>query len=684
MQVNKQSFYNFLEGNGKVFVIPVYQRDYAWDIKNCDRLWSDIVLLNKKDSNNKSHFLGTIVNIYDKQDERLIVDGQQRLTTISLLLIALENYLKDKIDKTEDESRLQQELMDFLVNRHSSDKSKRIRLKPNKQDRIDFDKLFEDDFEVGNDSNIVNNYNFFYEKIENCELKPRELFDNFKKLEIVNIELERMYDDPQLIFESLNSTGVDLTDGDLIRNYILMGLEPREQEDLYEKYWVKIENKVGDIAEFLRNFLMFKLQKNVTQKKRAVYHEFKKYSKQSFGNNANDVLESVLQYAKIYSFFINRSTHPDAQINNSLTRLNNLRFTPAYPFLFDIFDLYSKDVLSKNTVNTIINLVESYVFRRIMVYNSTQGMNKMFLTLSREVKRLAPDNWQDRYFDVMSFIIKNKTTSQKFPTDSELREAMLVKNVYKLSSKNRDFLLSSLEGYGSSYSVDLTDLTVEHIMPQTLTNVWKKSIGIGWEDMHSEYVHTIGNLTLTAKNSKLSNNNFKIKQKIDLHTSKLKLSYKLGDINEWNKEVILQRTNSLVDEMIQIWKYPVTDFEKVVIKSEVYTLSEDLDLRNTKPVIIQIGDEGFKIAHWREIIEIICRKFYDESPTKFREFMRNSDLSRYFGFTGIGQYDYNDLREFRKGFFVDVHGSTTEKFRFIIKVCEHFDFDYSEIGFEVR
>jgi uncharacterized protein with ParB-like and HNH nuclease domain len=680
MQVKKLPIYEFLEGRSKTFVIPVYQRDYAWKIENCKKLWEDLVELNK--TQKPTHFLGTIVNIYDKQEEWVIIDGQQRLATISLFLLALENYLKDKVEKTEEEKNLQEDILDYyLINKRSSNKDKRIRLKPNKRDRYYFEKLFENYKNIRAESNIILNYQFFYEKFSQEEFSTIQAFELFKKLEIVNIELEKNYDDPQLIFESLNSTGIDLSDGDLIRNYILMDLESNTQEKFYNQYWTKIENLTNDVAEFIRNFLMFRLQKNVTQTKRATYNEFKKYAEIKFDRNSEKMLQELLEYANIYSFFIQTKEHPNKEINQRLLRLYDLEFKVAQPFLFYVFHLLEQNNLNEKKVVNIIQLIESYAFRKIIVNNTTQGLNKFFLTLHKEIKKLS-DDWKDQYCQIMTFIIKNKTGSQKFPFDEEFLDALMSKEVYKLRSKNRDFLLERLENYNSSYKVDISELTIEHIMPQTINNKWKESLGDDWEEIHKNYVHTLGNLTLTANNSKLSNKDFNSKKEIDLHTSKLKLSYELSNIHEWNKESITNRSKKLAKEAINIWQYPKTEFEKEHETEDVYILDENLDLRNTKPFSVLIDNKEYEILHWWEVKKLVCRKFYKESPTEFKEIMQKSEISRYFANSKDNKL--LSVYEFMPNCFVDIHGSTFDVFIFTIKLCKLFEYDYSEISFKVK
>lgn len=676
MQVSKQSIYQFLEGSEKTFVIPVYQRDYAWRVENCKKLWQDLLELEKTQKPN--HFLGTIVNIYDKLDERLIVDGQQRLTTVSLLLLAIENYLKQKQDKSEEENILQEQLLDFLINKYSRDKNKRIRLKPNKQDKDYFNQLFENP-EIKNDSNIVQNYNYFYQKLKALEIEPLTLFNLFRKLEIVNIELERQYDDPQLIFESLNSTGVDLTDGDLIRNYILTDLDPQTQERFYFDYWIKIENLTSNIAEFVRNFLMFRLGRNITQIKRAVYNEFKLYSEDNFGKDSQRILEEILKYAQVYSYFIRQSNHSSQNIDARLARLWRLEFTVAWPYLFEVFDLFERGVLDSKGVSEIIQLIESYVFRKIFVTKTTSGLNQLFLTLAKEIKKTDPENYQNQYLDILKFILKTKTVSQTFPTDEQFINALVYQEIYHFSPKNRDFLLENLENYNSSYRVDLQDLQVEHILPQNATK-WKNYLGTDWEEIRNKYVHTLGNLTLTANNSRMSNKDFESKQVIDFHTSKLKLSYTLGDQTVWNEQTILERAQKLANEATKIWAYPDTTYQRPIEPKEIYSFEEEVDFSGKKPKMLYFEENNFEIKHWRDVLKIMCDELYDYSPTEFNHMMINSEIQSYFASS-----TENNLRSpipFNNNKFVTGGLSANSIVYLSRKMCEYLDFEISKVSVE--
>ena len=677
MQVSQIPILKFLK-TANSLVIPVYQRDYAWKVDNCKKLWQD--LLDLQSSNRMSHFLGTLVTINSGVGNYLVIDGQQRLTTVSIFILALKTVIKNKSQPTEEESRLEKVLEGYLIDEESLSQNTRIKLKPNKSDNIYFQELFNEKYSLSLDSNIFLNFQYFVEVLTS-QPDLVTIFESIKKLEIVSINLIQNQDDPQLIFESLNSTGVDLTDGDLIRNYILMDLETDFQEKLYTDYWLKIENfSAGNTAEFIRNFLMFRLASNVTQTKRAVYTEFKKYAEEKFNKDSQKVLTQIVEYAQIYSYFIRQNQHPEAIIDNQLERLDKLEFKVAYPFLFEIFDLLNQGILDKQTVAKIIQLIESYAFRKILVDNTTQGLNKLFFILSKEVKKLDPENWQNNYFEILSFILKSKAASQKFPTDEDFIEALCTKEIYKLRSKNRDFLLEGLESYNSAYKVDFEDLTIEHILPQNASK-WKKSLGENWQEIRDKYIHTLGNLTLTAQNSKLSNKAFADKKAIDYQTSKLKLSYKLGDMEEWNEDTILQRSKELAAEAVEIWKYPSSNFIKEVEEKEVYSLEEEVDFKGKKIKKIIIQSQEFTVKNWWFAVQALCNFLYAQSPTEFKQIISNSEISKEFS---QDPNKINGPMEILNSWYVDCGKNTNRNVRLMSKLCDLLNFDKSEVEVEVK
>lgn len=480
-----------------------------------------------------------------------------------------------------------EKLLDFLINKYTLDSSKKIRLKPNKQDKLYFDGLFDEEEFQDVDSNIISNYEYFYKKIESSEITPKQLYEAFQRLTIVLINLDRNNDDPQLIFESLNSTGVDLTAGDLIRNFMLMDLPPVEQENMYQKYWVKIERPTENVPEFVRNYLIYKNRLSI--KREDVYPVFKKFVADKFCNDKQLIAEDLLYLAKIYSFLRQISPHIDPNINKQLKRLNIIEFTVCYPYLFDLFNDFNHGIIDTKTVYKVLLIVESYAFRKVIVDNTTQGLNKMFITFSKEIKK--EKNWEINYLEVLKYVILQKTVSQHFPTDEEFQNVLVHKEIYRLQSKNKNFLLESIENHATLYPISIKNLSIEHIMPQKLTKKWKEMLGEDWENMHKKYLHTLGNLSLTVNNSRLSNNTLEQKQAIDYQESKLALNFNLDQIEKWDEKSILERSKYLSQIALTIWKYPTTNYSKNEDEEQVFDLTSQDDFSGTKPVILYLPDD---------------------------------------------------------------------------------------------
>jgi len=676
MQVQQLPIYRFLEGSGKIFVVPVYQRDYAWTRINCQKLWDDLVDLNNSDRND--HFLGTVVAVSSGYDKYTIIDGQQRLITASILLISLHIFLRNKEQKNDAEDSLMEQLLDFLINKYSHDLDKRIRLKPNKQDKEHFENLLDNTNNSNVKSNIVNNYNLFYDKISSGALTPQQIFEAFTKLKIVLICLDRGKDDPQLIFESLNSTGVDLTAGDLIRNYMLMDLEPREQERMYERYWVKIEKSTGDIGEFVRNYLIHKL--NIWVKKDDIYPVFKEFSAQNLHKGKESILQDLLFFAEIYSCLMQTRNHPNSAINERLLRLNRLGFTVCHPYLLDVLNELNSKNIDEETAKNILIIVESYAFRKILVDNTTQGLNKLFVTLARDIKK--EKSWKEQYINILSHTLLEKRVSQRFPTNEEFENALINKEIYKLQSKNRNFLLESLEKFNSAYVVNLDKLTIEHIMPQTLTRDWRNKLGENWQETHNKYLHTLGNLSLTARNTELSNNSLEDKQQIDFQTSKLKLNFKLDGLTIWNEAKILERAKDLTKHAKDIWPYPETTYAKPVPEEQLFDLTSEDSFTGSKPSRLYFGDDekGTEPKTWRGLLADTCNFLYEFSPTQFNEIQNNLEFKWDFDVNRPLNYPL----EFYPNKFIEGNRSANGTVWFLAKLCERLNYRAEKIQFSIK
>lgn len=679
MEATKKPILDFIGSTESVFIIPVYQRDYSWKKSNCEKLWQDLLDLPK--NKRESHFFGSIVEINSGRDKKgyaknLIIDGQQRLTTTSLILLAIRNYLENSSNKNELNSK---RIGKYLTNEDCEEDVK-IRLKPNKQDKKHFEELFENrKIDKANiDSNIVSNYYFFYDKIRQNEIDIDELFLSLKKLEIVLVTLEKPKDDPQLIFESLNSTGVDLTASDLIRNYILMDLEPEEQEKQYEKYWLKIEELTSDISEFIRHYLQFYFETNI--KKSLVYQEFQKFREKAHLNKS-EILEELLKYALKYNFFIQE--HSDKDINKRLQNIRDLDSTSLYPYLFDVFDLFEQEELSKNDVLEILKFLESYYFRK-SVSGGTTGIVAMILSLKKEIRK-QPD-WQKNYLEIFKAILISKKSSQKFLIDEDFEKFLSEAEVYNMKNNNK-FLMSSIEHHNCAYEIDLEDLEIEHIMPQKLSGSnaakWKKMLGDNWQEIQKKYVHTIGNLSLTSskKNKEMSNKDFLSKQNVDYQTSKLKLSKNLGEGEIWDEEKIKERADWLIAIAKKVWPYPTSSYKiKSENQPEIFSLQEfeKDNITKTAPFLIEIEIEKKKIPvkNWRNVIEELLKIFHEFSPTDFKRISNMARLERLFNKTKEGKSFSGEIRNnIVVGYEINVNQSAISIIENLKKICEEINFD---------
>lgn len=452
----------FLDGSQKRFIIPVYQRNYDWKKENCKQLFDDLVSVEK--DGKETHFFGSIVSYAHSRDEVVLIDGQQRITTVSLILIAIVNALKKGAMSTKDDT-LVFRIEDFLVDKYDRTERK-FRLKPFRDDRVAFDSLiYKDEADYIHESKVTINYRYFYDRIvTNKELSVDELFHAVNCLEIIDIELEPQHgDNPQLIFESLNSTGLDLTESDKIRNFVLMNLEPAVQESYYDKYWNKIEKCSRDELDgFVRNYLTVK--RGVIPTLKGIYPAFKAYTKSR--GDIESVLQDMLVYACAYQDVVSFNIGDD-DANEVAKRLDLLDMTVAYPFLM-AFVAYAKETgMDDKEICKVFSCVETFIFRRLMCGLPTNVLNKIFATLHSSVLKNKRDT--DTYSSVMIYLLESRKLSSAFPKDEEFINGFTTKNVYSMRAKNKEYIFERLENGSSKEKNDVVGniekgvLTIEHI-----------------------------------------------------------------------------------------------------------------------------------------------------------------------------------------------------------------------------
>lgn len=560
MDARKGNIYEILNGN-KQFLIPVYQRFYSWDTIQCKRLWNDIVEMQKEGK--VGHFVGSIVNIAEQAmptgvQKFMIIDGQQRMTTLTLLLLALRNCaIKNPDDSTINARRID----NMLLKNEYEDGDERYKMLLTETDRdilislIEGKQIMED-----TRSRLIENYNFFASKIADREIRPAEVYESIGKLQIVNITLDRSVDDAQAIFESLNSTGKELSESDLIRNYILMGLVPSEQTYVYEHLWRPMEQLFvyetqGTVMDaFFRDYLTMKNSR--IPKKERVYEEFKLYHLKCKFGTIRELCKDLLDYAKYYTdiVFVRNS---DKGLKRIYEDIIDLRMEVSYPFLLKIHRDCDEGIITLDEMKEILTLCISYVLRRSICEIPTNSHNKTFATMKNYIKK-------DDYINSVKAFFLMLESYKEFPDNDKFEVAFVSRDIYNM--RNRNYILSRLENFENKAPIIIENYTIEHIMPQNknLSLEWQADLGNDWQEVQKKYLHTIGNLTLTAYNSEMSDKCFLKKMDMEggFKESALRLNRYVVLQNTWNEKHIQERANELAKKAESIWPYPdLTDAE---------------------------------------------------------------------------------------------------------------------------
>ena len=587
MKATETNFLKFMQGT-KQFVIPIYQRKYSWSIQQCRQLWNDIVRAAENEEL-KGHFVGSIVYIEkglyvtSSVPQLVVIDGQQRMTTLTLFLLALGKAIEDS-GETFDITR--KKIMNYYLINNDEDDDKFYKLVLTQSDNETLSKLLSDkELSEEYSQKIVENFTFFVDVIKKSGIDLNKLYTGISKLIVVDIALDRDHDNPQLIFESLNSTGLDLTQADLIRNYILMKLEPREQTSIYNDYWYPMEKSFGNLNDstlfdrFMRDYLTVKTGRisNIND----VYSSFKEYVYNLKKNTIEQIVEDIYRYSK-YFVKLSFQSESDKKVNQVLKDINTLKVDVAYPLLLELYDDYERDLLQKDEFISILRLVESYVFRRAICGVPTNSLNKTFATFNKEINK---ENYLESV--LAAFLIKD--SYKRFPSNEEFVRELYVKDVYNF--RNRNFLLRKLENYNRKEIIEIEAYTIEHIMPQNtnLSLQWRQDLGTNWEELQNTYLHTLGNLTLTRYNSELSDKPFIEKRDLDggFGESPLRLNKGLGKLDAWNEDCIIERAKRLANLALLVWEYPQLS-ENVLLKyknqkpnlqSVTYTISDHPELQ---------------------------------------------------------------------------------------------------------
>ncbi|BAW71776.1 rloF like protein [Helicobacter pylori] len=611
MKADATTLLNFIKDNQKnQLVIPIYQRLYSWEKEQCKQLWDDIIKIGGNDKMD-GHFIGSILYVLDgitySDNALLIIDGQQRLTTITLLLTALRDHLNDENDEDEFLKKFScQNIQDHYLINSDKDGDKKFRLILSDSDKDTLLSLIDKDERKPSEpsSKIVENFKLFEEWISEWISKNTNkletIFKGLEKLMIVEIALEKGKDDPQLIFESMNSKGMELTQTDLIRNYIVMETEIEKQEGFYNKYWRAMEENFKQNKKWFDRFVRhyFTIKTGEIPNVNKVYVALKDY-RQKEGIGIEDLLKDLQKYCRYFCRIVFKK-EADKDLNKALGFLVDLEMDVVYPLLLELYSDYSDGVLSKDDFIPIIALIESYICRRAVCGIPSNGLNKLFASFTKHIQK-------DEYFKSLEahfLLLKN---NQRFPNNDEFKKLFITNNL----KEKKKYFFERLENFDTKEPVNTKGLTTEHIMPQELTEEWERDLGENFQEIHDKYLHTIGNLTLTGYNPEYSNNSFKEKQGMEkgFKDSPLRLNQGLRDLESFGEEEIKKRANDLAHLALKIWTYPNLDAETL----EKYKPKK----KKKEKKVYDLSSYKFG-SHSRELFDILSKeiKALDERITE--------------------------------------------------------------------
>ncbi|MEN9849115.1 MAG: hypothetical protein RL368_1855 [Pseudomonadota bacterium] len=618
MKAEQTDLGTLLGGSNQQFIVPLFQRTYSWNKKEWQDLWDDLNEL-LDDEGKSRHFLGSIVTIPTsaqphKIKQYLLIDGQQRLTTLFILLALIRNKTK--------ESSLAEEIYDQqLINKYATTRSanchseKFYRLKPTQKDCAAFWALmpstlpeegstFSDEFK---DSAIIHCYRFFERKLHKVDL---EQFYNAitQQLVVVSITLDTD-ENPYLVFESLNARGKPLTQADLVRNYFFMNITDNQQIEAFEDYWKPMQDTLGDsLTEYIRHYLIAVRETDV--KSQEVYMTLKKHIEDNKLGTIQS-LKELASYAKYYCNILAPQHELSSIIQKALARLKRLEVTVSYPFIIKCYDDYAHQKLNENNFAKILGLIENLVIRRSICNMARQGLNKKFPNLYREAKQSSPTNLVNGVANILQ--------SMGYPSDDDFKEALKIANLYnpsvgrELAREKTKLILESLEdSYGHKEVVNLSALTIEHVMPQSIEKNawWKEHIGEDWESIHTSYLHTLGNLTLTGYNAEMSNSEFS-KKKLWLEQSHIELNRYFDRIYEWKEVQIVQRTEYLVGRALKVW----SNFGDGTLPS---LIKKNHGVAGTKPFTLTLKGKEQPVEFWKDVL-IATLEFLITEDVNFEE-----------------------------------------------------------------
>ena len=643
MQASETKLQEIIEGN-KQYVVPLFQRAYSWKKSQWESLWNDILELYHSD-NRRPHFMGSIVTmptsaIPEGVSKYLLIDGQQRLTTIFILLCAL----RDKAKNIHDE--LAAEIHNTIIVNPYKKGLDHYKLQPTQVDRQSFHSLINGQDYVNN-SGITECYLFFEKKIRQSNLD----FSDLKKvicsyLSIVSVVLSTE-DNPYLVFESLNAKGEPLTQADLIRNYFFLRINTENQDDAYNKYWLPMQQTLDvNLTEFIRHYLT---RDGVEIKKDEVYFQIKE---RMIKRDAIDYLKDLYEFSEYYAKLLDPLKENNLKIRRCLERINRLEVATVYPFLLNCYHDYEENKLSEADFIAVLQILENFIIRRFICNVQTRGLNRIFSVLYYQVSKasnLAHADFVER--------LKLDLQNRDYPKDTEFKDRLLDVKLYGTGRtyKGKLILESIEESFHHKEQVSFTNLTIEHIMPQTITKWWQEHLGEEGDITHDLLLHSLGNITITAYNGELYNAEF-IEKKEILINSHLEINKYFENQETWKREDIEKRSLYLAEKVLQIWPY---------FGNENLMNSAKTKVRGTTPKQLKIFGKEYPVKSWRDVLEKTLNVIADLEADKFEDI-----IQQFPRFIGRNETDFPRKKKLENGVFINVNLSARDINAFCIKAIE--------------
>ena len=677
---------DYIQPNKKQYCIPVFQRDYAWTGEQCEKLFEDIVLAYKKD---RLHFCGSFVYAplpsKNHIDSFIIIDGQQRFTTLYILIKALADSASDEADKAALEKYLFNE---DRFNRYGLDEKSKLKLKPVKTDNDQLQLLMAGKTDImnkGKDGIIYHNYTLFRELIaaflqEDPSNSVMMIHDGIDNLICADIRLDED-DDAQEIFERINSTGIKLGLPDLIRNYVLM--TDADQERLYEEYWLVTQELLSKerLESFFLDYLNMKLD-GFTKESEA-YRDFKQVYIQGQYTNES-MLQEILHYAKQYHIFCYGDDSLGSEINRALDGLRKLNQTTVYLFLFHIFDDYEAGTITLQELSRILNLLLNYSIRRLICEVGSNSLRGLYKTLYGRI--FAREENKLHYYDAIVSFMLQMTSKDAIPSDADFKQALKERNLYRKNALCK-YLLAAIENQGKEKIV-IDNLTIEHIMPQNknLSTAWQKMLGDDWEATRDRYLHTLGNLTLTGYNSELGDRPFREKQELleDTVTHITVLYSDVKDKTEWNVSTIEARAERLSDLVLRLFpiEKPACKIEFKDPRYSTYTVADPRNATYKQVNYYELLGERVNVDSFAFMVRSVARKLYELDSSIIEDMARNHEkfptwLNPVFSYEENGVKNPVELKK-DSGIYISTGYSAYDCICFIRALLRKYDLDITE------